>query len=206
MIASPLTLLMCSTVNDGGCAMVLTHKDRAKDTPKPPIRVIAGASHIAYPAYHEPPALEGYYAAGRHYRDTMARAGVNPAEDINLVEFYDHFASHVLMQYEQFGFCGKGEAPDLVQSGEMRLGGRFPTCTDGGNLSFSHPGAPILHRPIEGVRQLRGEVKDLCPAWESGDHTYDPAMCRKVREPKLAFASNPGTPTIQGSMLVMGAE
>lgn len=206
MIASPLTLLMCSTVNDGGCAMILTHKDRAKDTPKPPIRVIAGASHVAYPAYHEPPALEGYHAAGRHYRDTMARAGVNPAEDINMVEFYDHFASHVLMQYEQFGFCGKGEAPDLVKSGEMKLGGRFPTCTDGGNLSFSHPGAPILHRPIEGVRQLRGEVKDLCPGWATGDHSYDPALCRKVREPKLAFASNPGTPTIQGSMLVLGAE
>ena len=95
-------------------------------------------------------------------------------EDINVVEFYDHFASHVLLQYEQFGFCGKGEASDLVQDGAMRLDGRFPTCTDGGNLSFSHPGAPMMFRPIEVVRQLRGEVKDLCPGWEAGEHTFDP--------------------------------
>jgi acetyl-CoA acetyltransferase len=203
VIVSPLTLLMCSMVTDGGCALVIARKDRAASTRKQPIRIICGAERVLYPAYNQPPLLDGYYEYGAHYRDTMARAGVSP-DDINVVEFYDHFASHVLLQYEQFGFCGKGDAPDLVMSGAMKLDGRFPTCTDGGNLSFSHPGAPYMLRQVEAVRQLRGEVKDLCPGWERGDHTYDPARCRKIRNPRLAFTSSPGTPTLQGSMLVLG--
>lgn len=205
MIASPLTLLMCSAVNDGGCAMILTHKDRARDLRKKPVKVMTGATHTSYPAYLEPPVLDGYYEMGAHYRQNLARAGVKH-DDINVVEFYDHFASHVLLQYEEFGFCGKGEAPDLVASGAMKLNGRFPTCTDGGNLSFSHPGAPVLYRPIEIVRQMRGEVKDLCPGWERGQHTFDPARCRKIRDPKLGLCSNPGTPTLQGAMMVLGPE
>lgn len=205
MIASPLTLLMSSTVNDGGCAMVIARADRARSTRKPPIRLICGAQKVQYPAYHQPPTLEGYYEEGAHFRDTVTRADVR-FEDINVVEFYDHFASHNLLQYEQFGFCGKGEAPDLVKDGAMLLDGRFPTSTDGGNLAFSHPGMPMMLRQIEAVRQLRGEVKDLCPGWERGEHTHDPARCRKVRNPKLAFASSAGTPTLQGSMLVLGPD
>lgn len=203
MIADPLTLLMCSTVNDGGCAMVIARADRAGSTRKQPVEILCGASLATHGAYHEPPFLEGYYEWGQHYRDTLDRAGIKNA-DINVVEFYDHFASHVLLQYEEFGFCGKGEAPDLVQDGAMRLDGRYPTCTDGGNLSYSHPGAPVMFRPIEVVRQLRGEAKDLCPGWERGEHTFDPSICRKIRNPKLGFTSNPGSPTLQGSMMALG--
>jgi acetyl-CoA acetyltransferase len=112
----------------------------------------------------------------------------------------------VLIQYEQFGFCGKGEAPDLAKAGAMKLGGAFPTCTDGGNLAFSHPGYPTVFRYIEAVRQLRGEAKDLCPGWAMGDHTYDPAICRMVKDAKLAFVSNAGTPTIQSGMMVLARD
>lgn len=203
MIADPLTLLMCSTVNDGGCAMVLARADRAQSAKKPGVEVLCGASVSTGNGYHEPPFLENYYEWGQIYRDTLARADIRHS-DINVVEFYDHFASHVLLQYEEFGFCGKGEAPDLVADGAMLLNGAFPTCTDGGNLSFSHPGLPVMLRAIEVVRQLRGEVKDLCPGWERGEHTFDPTLCRKIRNPKLGFTSNPGSPTLQGSMMALG--
>ena len=202
-VADPLTLLMCSSVTDGGCAIVLAKKERAAEGPKKPIGIVTGAALTNYPAYQEPPTLDGYYESAGHYRATMARAGVS-AQDIDVVEFYDHFASHDLMQFEQFGFCGKGEGPDFVLSGAANLDGRFPTCTDGGNLSFSHPGFPIVFRYVEAVRQLRGEAKDLCPGWATGDHTYDPAICRSVKDAHLAFVSCPGTPTLQGSMLVLG--
>lgn len=202
-VADPLTLLMCSSVTDGGCAIILARADRAKDCPKKPVGIVTGAALTHYPAYQEPPTLDGYYELGDHYRKTMLRAGVT-AKDIDVVEFYDHFASHDLIQYEQFGFCGKGEGPDFVLSGGGKLDGHTPTCTDGGNLSFSHPGFPIVFRYVEAVRQLRGEAKDLCPGWASGDHTYDPELCRSVKDARLAFVSCPGTPTIQGSMLVLG--
>jgi acetyl-CoA acetyltransferase len=205
VIAAPLTLLMCSTVTDGGCALVIARKERAAETPRTPIRIICGAQKTLYPAYHEPPVLDGYYEAGAHYRETVKRAGVS-FDDVNVVEFYDHFPSHNLLQYEEFGFCGKGEAPDLVKQGEIKLDGRFPTSTDGGNLAFSHPGLPVMLRQVEAVRQLRGEVKDLCPNWQSGEHTYDSTICRKIKNPKLAFCSSAGTPTLQGSMMVLGRD
>ncbi|OAI42967.1 hypothetical protein AYO38_11090 [bacterium SCGC AG-212-C10] len=203
-VADPLTLLMCSSVTDGGCAVVIARKDRASSAKKL-VRVLCGAGRTDYPAYQEPPTLDGYYESAQLYRDTVAKAGVR-MDDIDVVSFYDHFSSHVLMQYEQFGFCGKGEGPDLALSGAAKLGGKFPTSTDGGNLSFSHPGFPIVFRYIEAVRQIRGEVKDLCPGWATGDHSYNPDICRKVKDAKLAFVSCPGTPTLQGSMLVLGAD
>lgn len=202
-VADPLTLLMCSSVTDGGCAIVLASKERAAELRKPGVGVVCGAALTTYPAYQESPTLDRYYESAEPYRAEMRRAGVS-ADDIDVIEFYDHFASHDLMQLEQFGFCAKGEGPDLVLSGAAKLGGAFPLCTDGGNLSFSHPGFPIVFRYVEAVRQLRGEVKDLCPGWADGYHAYDPEICRKVKDARLAFVSCPGTPTLQGSMLVLG--
>ena len=61
---------------------------------------------------------------------------------------YDHFTPFVLMQLEEFGFCGKGEAADFVAAE------RLPINTHGGQL-----GEAYLHGMngiAEGVRQLRG--------------------------------------------------
>lgn len=204
-VAGPLTLLMCSLVSDGGAAIILAHKDLADRSGKTNATILCGDAIAHYLPYHRPPVLEGYHELTQRYRDTIAGAGLS-VDDIDCVEFYDHFASHNLLQYEMFGFCGKGEAADLALSQEMRLGGRWPTCTDGGNLAFSHPGNPILLRYIEAVRQLRNEVKDDCPGWQHGDHTYDPARCRAVRDAKTALVSCAGTPTLHGSFAVLAAD
>jgi acetyl-CoA acetyltransferase len=204
-IAGPLTLLMCSVVSDGGAAIIITSKERAADTDKRSVVVATGDSAMHYAPYHEPPHLDGYYEMTQPYRDTLKASGIRH-DDIDCIEFYDHFASHCLMQYEMFGFCEKGEGSDFALAGEMTLGGRWPTCTDGGNLSFSHPGAPNIFRYIEAIRQIRGEVKDLCPGWESGVHTYDPAICRKVRDADMALVSAAGTPTMQGSFVVLAGD
>ena len=205
MIATPLTLLMCSPVNDGGCAIIMTHKDRAKDTPKSPIRILCGGEEHVYPGYVEPPVLDAAPDEGAFARERMARAGIT-TDDIDVVEVYDHFAIGVLMEYEMYGFCGRGEASDFVKSGAMKLNGRFPTSTDGGLLSYSHNGSPMLFRPIEAVRQMRGEVKDLCPGWERGEHTRDPSICRAVQDPKVAFVSSPASPTGGAPFMVVTRE
>ena len=40
---------------------------------------------------------------------------------------------------------------------------------------------------------MRNEVKDLCPEWAAGVHTYDRSICRKVRDPKIAASCGPLT-------------
>jgi acetyl-CoA acetyltransferase len=197
-IASPLTLLMCSSVNDGAGALVLTASDRARDCAKSGIRVLAGAAQWPYPSYFEAPVLDAVPDPGAFATEALRRGEVSH-DDIDVVELYDHFAIGVLMQFELYGFCGPGEASDFVRGGVMCIDGRYPTCTNGGNQSFSHNGNPVLFQPIEAVRQLRGEVPDACV----GAHSHQRGVCRAARTPTVAFAANPGPPTCGGTFAVL---
>ena len=67
---------------------------------------------------------------------------------------YDHFSPMVLMQLEDYGFCGIGESGPFVAEGNIRLGGRIPVNTHGGNLSEAYIIGMTHVR--EAVEQLRG--------------------------------------------------
>ena len=85
-------------------------------------------------------------------------AGLSP-QDIDFVELYDCFTPVVLIELEDLGFCGRGEAGAFVAEGHTRLGGSLPMNTHGGLLSHSHPGNPgAMFALTEAVRQLRGEA------------------------------------------------
>jgi acetyl-CoA acetyltransferase len=196
---------MCSAVNDGGCAVILTREDVASDTRKSPIRVLAGGNQQPYPAYYEVPALDAVEDEGRFVSEAFARAGIS-RDDVDFLELYDHFAIGVLLELELYGFCGAGEAADFVANGGIGLDGPLPTCTDGGCLSFSHNVMPSLLRVVETVRQLRKEVRDMCPECEAGEHSYDPTECRAVRDARIGFASSQGPPTGGGTFVVLGVE
>jgi acetyl-CoA acetyltransferase len=207
-IASPLTLLMCSSVNDGGCAVIITSKERAQRaerTANRSVRVLTGGTQWPYPPYYDAPVLDAVPDAGRFAREAMSRAGI-VNDDLDVLELYDHFSIGVLMEFEMYGFCGRGEAADFVKSGIMKINGKFPTCTDGGNESYCHNGNPALYRTIEAVRQLRGEVEDHCPEWAKGVHTHAEGVCRAATDPELAFVANPGPPTGGGCFAVLARD
>ena len=83
-------------------------------------------------------------------------AGLKPA-DIDVVEVYDAFTITTLLFLEDLGFCPKGEGGRFVQDGTIAPGGRLPVNTNGGGLSYCHPGMYGLFPLIEAVRQIRGE-------------------------------------------------
>jgi len=65
------------------------------------------------------------------------------------------------MFLEDLGFCDRGQGGAFVDAGEIELGGRLPVNTNGGLLSYAHPGNPgSLLLAVEAVRQLRGECAD----------------------------------------------
>ncbi|HUS62855.1 MAG TPA: hypothetical protein VMY34_11700, partial [Acidimicrobiales bacterium] len=110
------------------------------------------------------------------------------------------FASGVPMEYEAAGFCEVGDGgPFCVEN--IGLDQKFPVSPDGGNLGYSHCINPYNLRIIEAVRQFRNDVPDLCPEAHLGVHTYDRAICRKVRDPKLAVACGPFTGAFSMSIL-----
>lgn len=208
MIASPLTVLMCAQVNDGGGAMIITTAERARDLKKPPVHILGGGDQLSYPAYAEAPLLE-HHLGGPFATDWVdngfARAGVT-RDDVDFVELYDGFAIWMLTQWEMLGFCKPGEGGPFVESGVMELDGRYPTCTDGGCMAFSHNGTPSLFRPIEAARQLRGEVMDDCPGSGQIEHTHVKGVCRAVRDPKVGMAVTMGPPTGGGNFVLLAKD
>jgi acetyl-CoA acetyltransferase len=87
----------------------------------------------------------------------MEMAGVTN-KDIDVVELYDAFTINTVLFMEDLGFCAKGEGGAFVSGGRIAPGGTLPVNTNGGGLSFCHPGLYGIFTLIEGVRQLRGNT------------------------------------------------
>ena len=158
MLCDPLRKLDCCLITDGGGAIVVTSKERARDAAKRPIRVLgAGESHVQWHVAQCPDlTVTPGLASGR---DAFAMAGIKPS-DVDVFEPYDNFTHAVLLYLEDLGFCGKGEAGAFVAEGRLRPGGSLPSMTSGGGLSYCHPGALGILLIVEAVRQLRGEARD----------------------------------------------
>ncbi len=157
VIASPLHLLDCCLMTDGGGAVVVTSAERARDLRRLPVYVIGSgfsAHHLTISQMTDLVTTGGVDSG----RTAFSMAGVTPA-DIDVVEIYDSFTISVVMALEDLGFCRKGEGGSFVEGGRLRPGGELPTDTSGGGLSYTHPGALGLFLLIEAVRQLRGECQ-----------------------------------------------
>jgi acetyl-CoA acetyltransferase len=79
------------------------------------------------------------------------------AADINVAELYDAFTINTILFLEDLGFCPKGEGGRFVSGGAIAPGGRLPVNTNGGGLSYCHPGMYGIFLLIEAARQIRGE-------------------------------------------------
>ncbi|ADG05989.1 thiolase [Kyrpidia tusciae] len=158
MISSPLHKLDCCLVTDGGGAVVMTSAERAKSLKKKPVYLLgAGEAHFHRSILEMPDLTET--AAKISGQRAYEMAGVK-ASDIDLVMLYDAFTINVLLFLEDLGFCRKGEGGAFVQNGRIAPGGELPVNTNGGGLSYCHPGMLGIFLIIEAVRQLRGECGD----------------------------------------------
>src|SRR5258708_29427940 len=83
-------------------------------------------------------------------------AGVKPT-DVDVLMGYDSFTITALLHLEDLGCCGKGEGGPFVEDGKTGPGGSLAMNTNGGGLSYTHPGMYGMFLIVEAVRQLRGE-------------------------------------------------
>ncbi len=156
-IVEPLRLLDCCQESDGGVALVVTTVDRARDLPAVPA-VIAAAAQGSGPdqysmnSYYRP-SLVGLPEMGLVARQLWAQSGLRPA-DVSVAVLYDHFTPFVLVQLEELGFCGPGEARHFIADGTLELDGRLPLNPHGGQLGEAYIHG--MNGIAEGVRQLRG--------------------------------------------------
>jgi acetyl-CoA acetyltransferase len=165
MVSYPFTVRDICLVTDGGGAIVMTAAERARDLKQPPVYVLGCGSAITHANISSMPDLTqtGAIASGRQ---AYAMAGITPGE-IDVVEVYDAFTLNTILFLEDLGFCPKGEGGRFVAGGRIAPGGGLPVNTNGGGLSYCHPGMYGLFLLIEAVRQLRGE----CGARQVADAT-----------------------------------
>lgn len=187
MVSYPLTVRDCCLVTDGGGALVMTSAARAKTLRKPPAYVLGVGETISHQHISGMADLTVTGAASSGAQ-AYAMAGLKP-QDIDVVEVYDAFTITTLLFLEDLGFCPKGEGGRFVADGAIAPGGRLPVNTNGGGLSYCHPGMYGLFLLMEAVRQLRGE----CGA-------------RQVQDCETAIAhGNGGVLSSQSTVILGGA-
>ncbi len=152
-----LRLLDCCQESDGGVALVVTSVERAKDLRQRPAVVAAAAQGAA----HDGEMMTSYYRddltglpeMGVVARQLWQQSGLTPG-DISTAFLYDHFTPFVLVQLEELGFCGRGEAKDFATVERLSVGGALPINTSGGLLGEAYIHG--MNGITEVVRQIRG--------------------------------------------------
>ncbi|MBV7477547.1 thiolase [Pseudomonas sp. PDM31] len=159
MLADPLCRLDFCLETDGAVAVITTSTERARDLKQKPV-LVSAATHGGRAEWGRAFAWMGmsdeYFASSGH-KDVAnrlyAKADVKPS-DIDVALLYDHFTPMVIMQLEDYGFCGKGEGGAFVESGAIRMSGSIPVNPHGGQLSEAY--IIGMTHILEGVEQLRG--------------------------------------------------
>lgn len=157
VVADPLTLYMCCPNADGAAAaIVCTGETAARLGARRRPRVAASAIGSGrFPGTYDPADASTSGAVARQAYET---AGIGP-EEVDLVELHDAMAPAELIELEELGICGPGEAPGRLANGEFALDGRVPVSPSGGLVARGHPvGATGLAQIAELTWQLRGEA------------------------------------------------
>ncbi len=152
---SPLHLLDCCLVTDGAGAFVMTSAVRARSLRKPPVFVLGAATCTDHMVIGQMPDLTTTpgVVSGAH---AFKMSGLGPS-DVDVLMGYDSFTITALLHLEDLGFCAKGEGGPYAADGHLGPGGTLAMNTNGGGLSFTHPGMYGMFLLTEATRQLRGE-------------------------------------------------
>jgi acetyl-CoA acetyltransferase len=172
-IASPLRMLDCCLISDGGAALVVSSRAAARDARGIPVEILGAGQGHTHEHIVAAPSLADFGCKASSAA-ALGRAGVTLG-DIDVALIYDSFTITLLVELESIGFFQRGEAGAAALAGELGLGGKLPCNTHGGLLSFGHSGAAGgMFHAVEAVRQLRGEagtrqVPDAQLAFVHGD-------------------------------------
>ena len=150
-VCDPIHLFDCVIPCAGAEAFLVCRDTSAKSLGLPGVRVLSTIErHNAFP--DDPIQTRGGWAMD--VAELWSLAGVGP-DAVDFVETYDDYPVIAMMQFEDLGFCRKGEGPDFVRSHTLTHDGSFPHNTCGGQLSVGQAGAAGGYLGlVEALRQL----------------------------------------------------
>lgn len=135
IISTPLRLYDCDTHIDGSTALIISHRDAAKDTRNPPIHIEAMGMALG--------GLGQGIFTGDFTSLPATRAGdmlwqrtdLKP-KDVSCAQIYDGFSIHTWLWGEALQLFAPGEAAHFMEGGtRIAIDGELPINTGGGQLS-----------------------------------------------------------------------
>ena len=184
-VAEPFGVLDCCPQSDGAAALILAAHDVADRYTNRPVWVRGVGLGLDRVMHAHKADLATFAATTKAAKAAYTMAGVGPG-DLHVAEVHDCFSGVELMDYEDLGFCGPGEAPALIESGATRVGGRLPVNPSGGLKAKGHPpGATGVAQCVELFEQLRGEAAN------------------QVDGARWALAHNVGGPTAVSAVAIL---
>ena len=191
LIYSPLGLFDCCPTTDGAAAAVLCRADRAKEFRPDPVYVKGvGLAVMSGQPYYKPTFdYVSFPATQRAAAVAYGQAGVSAA-DIDFAEVHDCFTITEILNYEDLGFCARGEGARFIEEGRSALGSEKPVNPSGGLKSFGHPvGATGVRMITELTLQLQQRAGE-----------------RQVQNARLGLAHNLGGPGAVACVSILGNE
>jgi acetyl-CoA acetyltransferase len=168
-VASPLKLLDCCPVSDGGAAFVVS-RERTNGFD---VRILGTGQAHTHQHVTAAPSLTHFGAAASVARAREA-ADVD-LEGIRYAAIYDSFTITLTILLEELGLAPRGQAGRLARDGHFSRDGRIPLNTHGGLLSYGHCGCGgAMAHLVETHLQMTGragarQVKDASLALLHGD-------------------------------------
>jgi acetyl-CoA acetyltransferase len=151
-IATPLKLLDCCPISDGGAALIVTSAPRDLRRAIDIVGVGEGHTHQHVFCAPDDIALGARHASRRAFE----MAGMAPT-DIDYLAVYDSFTATLALLLEATGFAERGQAGRMTAAGVFDAGGALPLNTHGGLLAYGHCGVGgAMAHVVEAVIQMRG--------------------------------------------------
>jgi acetyl-CoA C-acetyltransferase len=176
-LSGPIGLLDACPTTDGAAALILTRRDHAGARRAALVEGIAMSNDMGYftAQYSGRFDFLGFESTRNAASEAYAQAGISdPFSQIDVAEVHDCFTITEIVNYEDLGFCGRGEGLDFVLDGTANLGGSLPVNTSGGLKACGHPiGATGVRMVVDildqvwnraGVRQVSGAKRGLAHA------------------------------------------
>src|ERR1700761_296734 len=168
-VASPLKLLDCCPVSDGGAAFVVSREPT--NTARVKIRGCAQA-HTHQHATAAPALSE----LGAEISIAKAKEASGVAiSDVRYAAIYDSFTITLAILLEDLGLAERGGAAARIRAGHFSRDGAMPLNTHGGLLSYGHCGVGgAMAHLVEAHLQMTGragdrQVRDASVALLHGD-------------------------------------
>jgi len=154
-IATPLKMLDCCPISDGGCAVVVGASAEGRH----PVRILSAAQCHTSQHVSAAPDL-ARFGADRASGRALADAG-RAIADVEYAAVYDSFTVTLTLLLEEIGLAPRGGAGRLARDGHFDRDGALPLNLHGGLLSYGHCGvAGAMAHLAETHLQMTGRAGD----------------------------------------------